>query len=682
MEFLLPEQTHNLNIIEKLLNINTSIEENFFKKTCFLDKDLEDSFLSEENKEKEKSWLKPDVLIIVGWVAIITYILIAYYSVLFFVSASFLFSISIILVFMKYFSKSQNYKIIIDHLLVFIMILYLNFKSLYILFYISTKNEDMDGEIIRTITYNWVAANMLLLTKLDGRPWVNVSITLMNFVTIILIHVYSINNHFYYLDAISNLPVAFITYGMKKAIDLKMRKFYGEKYKNEKMSLYTLGFINGLNGFYMNIKSDGMIFCGSKMQGYIEKINREGINGSFFKEFEEDNPFIFSDSLQSNLPQLFLHSLKIYDKKLLPDDSFNEHTTTAEKKESLAVKIKSFQKPEVSSTINFVFIGKYYVKSAVEFKYYDVYYRKFKITDTNFVYDLMFYESTDLIVSLLKFEEVTNQKHQILGKLVHEFKTPLTSILGLIDNIKVSQETDNKLILQNFKIIKGLSSYAIFLISDMIYFSSSKKAEEINILMQQIDVRSAILFSFDVLNSLISCSKSKSDAVSTELEFDEDAYHLTVEADETRLKQIMLNLISNAVKFTNFGLIKIKCFKHPEKELLLISVSDSGAGIKETNQKMLFNHFFMESEVYASNSLGSGLGLSICKTMANKMNMEISFKSNYGQGTEFIIEIPIVKNLFKNKIVSGLVNELEEGNENQSLDEENSMSFRVSLIND
>ncbi len=104
------------------------------------------------------------------------------------------------------------------------------------------------------------------------------------------------------------------------------------------------------------------------------------------------------------------------------------------------------------------------------------------------------------------------------------------------------------------------------------------------------------IFSFKILNSLIGCSKSKSDAIKTEMEFDEDTYPLTISADDTRLKQIMLNLISNAVKITKFGLVKIKCFKHPEKELLLISISDSETGIKQTNEKCFLMSFLLNQK--------------------------------------------------------------------------------------
>jgi signal transduction histidine kinase len=159
--------------------------------------------------------------------------------------------------------------------------------------------------------------------------------------------------------------------------------------------------------------------------------------------------------------------------------------------------------------------------------------------------------------------------------------------------------------------------------------------------MNEINLKKISIFSLEILNSLISCYNSKSQFIKTELEFQDDLYNLSVIADEIRLKQIVLNLISNAVKFTKSGFILIKCFKHPVNNLILISVSDSGAGIKDENQKFIFKDYFMESEGYRNNSHGTGIGLSICKNMANRMNMDIKFTSQLRQGSEFTIEISI-----------------------------------------
>ena len=168
--------------------------------------------------------------------------------------------------------------------------------------------------------------------------------------------------------------------------------------------------------------------------------------------------------------------------------------------------------------------------------------------------------------------------------------------------------------------------------------------------------------------------------IKTELEIEEDIYSISVIADETRLKQILLNLVSNAVKFTKSGYIIIKCHKHPEKELVLISIIDTGSGIKDENQNRIFIDYFIESEGYRNNSYGTGIGLSICKNIAFRMNMDIKFKSKLGEGTEFNIEIPIKENKWNNGKIK-IISEIENSDIIKNTDlQELSMSLSITVF--
>ena len=101
----------------------------------------------------------------------------------------------------------------------------------------------------------------------------------------------------------------------------------------------------------------------------------------------------------------------------------------------------------------------------------------------------------------------------------------------------------------------------------------------------------------------------------------------------------MLNIISNAVKFTKTGCIQIKCSVLHLKRVVIVSISDTGIGIAETEQGKLFNDFQMVKGNSVDNAMGSGLGLSICESLASSMNIKISATSTFGKGSEFSLAI-------------------------------------------
>jgi hypothetical protein len=114
-----------------------------------------------------------------------------------------------------------------------------------------------------------------------------------------------------------------------------------------------------------------------------------------------------------------------------------------------------------------------------------------------------------------------------------------------------------------------------------------------------------------------------------------------IKADDLKLKQIILNFVSNAVKFTKSGWIKLNCQFIREKHYVLLSIIDTGVGIQIEDQYNLFNGFNMIKNDPINICEGSGLGLWICRSLASSMNMNTSVSSNFGRGSEFSLEIPI-----------------------------------------
>ena len=150
---------------------------------------------------------------------------------------------------------------------------------------------------------------------------------------------------------------------------------------------------------------------------------------------------------------------------------------------------------------------------------------------------------------------------------------------------------------------------------------------------QEIIVNEVIEFSFSVLKTLVECNENKADKIETKLEIDENINNMTVLTDEDRLKQILLNLISNAVKFTLSGVIKIKVTYNIENHSIEICVVDTGLGIKSEDYHLIFQDNVQLNLEKEYNRNGSGLGLSISKSIANSLDHEIGFSSKFGEGS-------------------------------------------------
>ena len=333
------------------------------------------------------------------------------------------------------------------------------------------------------------------------------------------------------------------------------------------------------------------------------------------------------------------------------------------------------QMSEMSGMSYFTNIGIFHIKnnSSNLKKYFNVMHRRIKISDNNIIDNFFFTDVSRVINFKIKQIQESIQRQRMFAKISHEFKTPLNSIIGMISHILNPSENKNiipKQTQDDLKVVSNLSNYVIFLISDIIqYTDNTIKSTEMKININFINFKDLMDFCFQILNSLLFCNINKKEKIKTSMIFDESLEFLKILSDELRIKQILLNLISNAVKFTNEGEIKLKCKKSflNEQYYVKISISDSGKGIREEDKIKLFNDFVMLEPSKADNKFGSGLGLSICKSIAEKMNIILDFKTNYGKGSKFFIYVPI---------------NFEKGKNDESIDKYDSSIMNEKLEND
>jgi nitrogen-specific signal transduction histidine kinase/CheY-like chemotaxis protein len=256
------------------------------------------------------------------------------------------------------------------------------------------------------------------------------------------------------------------------------------------------------------------------------------------------------------------------------------------------------------------------------------------------VFEILIYDLSSIKIAE-KSKAESKYKQKILAKIAHEFKTPLITIITLIQNLNdleslVNLEASAKKKLSH---VVNLSNYTIYLIQDIINYVS--EASSLRISLSKVNLKENLDFCYDVLQTLVECNEKKSKNIETFFDYDKRIKHLKILTDENKLKQILLNLISNSVKFTFCGNIKLNVKISNDSSNLIISVEDSGIGIKEEDFHLIFQDNIQINLDKDYNSKGSGLGLGISKLLAVSMNYEINFESTLGKGTKFYLKIPL-----------------------------------------
>ncbi len=228
-------------------------------------------------------------------------------------------------------------------------------------------------------------------------------------------------------------------------------------------------------------------------------------------------------------------------------------------------------------------------------------------------------------------------KDEFLANMSHEIRTPLNGILGMDEMI--IRDTKESNIKKYALDIKSAGNTLLSLINDILDLSKIE-AGSFEIIPAEYNTAS-------VLNDVINMTRHKALKKDLEYIFDVDkALESSFFGDEIRLRQIMLNLINNAIKYTEKGQVRIEVFSRKEKELqedhklLNIRVSDTGVGIRSEDMDKLFTSFQRLDEDRNRNIEGTGLGLRITKKLVELMGGTIDVQSKYEEGSTFTVMIP------------------------------------------
>lgn len=248
------------------------------------------------------------------------------------------------------------------------------------------------------------------------------------------------------------------------------------------------------------------------------------------------------------------------------------------------------------------------------------------ITGTSLRIDARKEMEASLIAARNKAEESDRLKTAFLANMGHEIRTPLNAIVGFADLLPVidNDEDRNQIIAEIQK-----NNHKLLGIIDGLVSMSKVEAEAKSLVKQQIDLVPVLQQVVDSFSGMIDTSQV---ILATQFPIAE----LMVTTDIAKVKEIITNLVHNAVKFTAQGSITLG-FDLPSGDKLMLWVLDTGKGIADSDQQRIFERFVKVDEYIP----GTGLGLSVAKSHAESLGGSIGVDSILGQGSRFWVEIPL-----------------------------------------
>jgi len=242
--------------------------------------------------------------------------------------------------------------------------------------------------------------------------------------------------------------------------------------------------------------------------------------------------------------------------------------------------------------------------------------------------------TAELNIANAELRRAARAKDEFLAGMSHELRTPLTAILGMSESLQEQiYGPQNEKQLQALRTIETSGQHLLALINDILDLSKVE-AGKMELQIGPVVVESVCQASLQFIKE---AALKKQIKVTSTL----DHQVLTIQADERRLKQILVNLLGNAVKFTpEGGKVGLEMQSDAERQMVHFVVKDTGIGITQENIGRLFQPFVQLDSSLSRQYSGTGLGLSLVKRLVELHGGSVSVESQEGQGSQFTVSLP------------------------------------------
>jgi two-component system, OmpR family, phosphate regulon sensor histidine kinase PhoR len=258
--------------------------------------------------------------------------------------------------------------------------------------------------------------------------------------------------------------------------------------------------------------------------------------------------------------------------------------------------------------------------------------KEIEINDKVFLSSATFVSSKEEIIvifhDITQIKALEKIKKDFVVNVSHELRTPLTVIKGFAETLDEEKDKKNKPYLE---IIRNHTDRLINIVNDLLGLSELEE-KGFNLKLENLDLKTLVENTLKIFEG-----KLKNKEINVELDVQEPFPH--IKADSFKLEQMLINLIDNAVKYTDKGKIKIS-LKAMDK-MIKIEIEDTGIGIPEKDLSRIFERFYVVDKSRSRKSGGTGLGLSIVKHIILAHNGKIDIESKVGSGTKFSIVLPL-----------------------------------------